>query len=38
MVEKAAAPVAKRTRFGLGTTWKPKASNKSAIQMRFVIV
>ena len=31
MAEKAAAPVAKRTRLGLGTTWQPKVSNNRAI-------
>ena len=37
MAEKAAAPVAKRTRLGLGTTWQPKVSNNRAILVRFVI-
>ena len=31
MAEKAAAPVAKCTRLGLGTTWQPKVSNNCAI-------
>ena len=37
MAEKAAAPVAKRTRLGLGTTWKPKVSHNHAILVRFVV-
>ena len=37
MEKKDAAPVAKRTRLGLGTNWKPKVSNNSAILVGFVV-
>ena len=38
MAKKAAAPVAKGRRLGLGTTWQLKVSNNRAILVRFVTV